>query len=200
MNNMSLEKMLILADENLADAIRNRTINSAKGKIYEKNGYMIYTVGVDNEDGHINGVLCLDDTYAKEALLKADEFFSPMKRNYVVWVRDHGNQELERLLQDKGLEPKRSPGSAGMIIKSKIKTINNPSAPEVKLVDNAERIKDFSVVIKDAFDKPNEVITEMFTENTMLNSYKNKALLIYQSNLPVAAVSMTLSTPTVYII
>lgn len=193
MKDMSLEKMLRLADENLADTIRNRTINSEKGKIYENKGYMIYTIGVDNEDGHINGVLCLDDKYAKEALQKADEFFSPMKRNYIVWVRGHGNQELERILQNKGLEPKRRPGSAGMIIRDKIKTINIPSASEVKVVDTAKRIKDFSLVIKEAFDKPNEVISEMFTENTMLNSSKNKALLIYQNNLPVAAVSVTIS-------
>ncbi|WP_425447411.1 GNAT family N-acetyltransferase [Dethiothermospora halolimnae] len=189
---MKLNSLLKSADKNLAASIRHRINNSEKGKLYETESYMIYTIGVDNKDGHINGVLCFDQC-GEDVIRKADEFFKPINRDYVFWIRDHGDNKLERILKDKGYKAKREPGSAGMIIKEKINAVSIPKGFEIKRVTNSKEVKDFALVTKKSFEKPDIVTEAMFSSDDILISPNTRAFVIYEDNRPVSAVTMTLS-------
>ncbi|KNF07060.1 acetyltransferase, GNAT family [Gottschalkia purinilytica] len=188
-----LDTWLKLADENLAESIKHRAKNLKNGKLYETDAYMIYTVGVDNEDAHLNGVFCLDDTYAEEMLEKANDIFKTMNRNYVVWVREHGNLKLEKILKEKGLKAKREPGSSGMIIKQRIAPVEIPRGFEIKRVTTSKEAEDFSVVVQNAFEKPIEVAQEVFSSVETLFSPNVISYVVYQKDHPVASVTTVVS-------
>ncbi len=193
MNGMQSDKLPMLADKNLAASILHRNINSKNGKLIETDSYIIYTIGIDNEDGHINGLLCLNGDCYEEALEKAEDFFKSMDRNYVVWVRDHADNELEEILKAKGLKPKREPGAAGMAIRHRVEPVNVLEGFEIRRITTSKEVQDFALVTRDAFDKPYAVIKEMFSSHNILVSPKSQAFVVYQNKRPVAAASMILS-------
>ena len=196
MNNLILEDLIKEADKNLAESIRHRILYCKKGTLYETDSYMIYTLGVDNEDGHLNGVLCLNDNCDEEVLKEADNFFGGLNRNYVVWIRDKKDAKLEEVLVKRGIKPKRKPGSAGMIIKERIKIASLPEGFEIKEVTTRKEIDDFAIVVKEAFDKPEKVTKEMVSSDKILISPNTKAFVVYEEDKPVAGVSMVLSGET----
>ena len=187
MQEIKYERYLKLADRNLSEAIRIRARNIYGAKIYETDNYMIYTIGVDSEDGHLNGALCFNDDYSEEMLEKAEEFFKPLGFSYSVWVRDHSDKKLEEMLKSKGLEPKRLPGSAGMIIKNRIENVELPSGFELKEVKTDKEIEDLKTVTKNAFDKTDEVINTMFSSKSILINENVKSFVIYKDEEPLAS-------------
>ena len=193
MNIESIDYWRKKADENLRDAIVHR-INSIEGAIlYQRNGYIIYTIGVDTDDTHLNGGLCLDDDYAYEMVEKAEEFFGELGFKYSFWVRDHGNEKLEKILKYKGYKPSREPGSAGMIIHERIKSVELPAGYTVKEVENKEQIKDFIPIIKEAFDKESYVANKLFSSKEVLIAKNVKSFLIYKGDKAVSAAITVMS-------
>jgi len=193
MNNMDLETLRKMADENLTHSIRHRILHSKNGELQETDSYMIYTLGVDNEDGHINGVLFKNINSYEDGIKRAEDFFKPMNRDYIIWVRDHVDRHLEKILLSKGLEPKRIPGSSGMIIRHRINSISTPEGFQLKEVANSKEVEDFSIVTQNAFDKPNIVRKEMFSSDNILISSSTVAFIIYEKDKPMAAASIMLS-------
>lgn len=182
------------ADENLRDAIKYR-INSIHGaKLYESNGYIIYTIGVDTSDTHLNGGLCLDDDYAEEMVEKAEEFFGELGFKYSFWVRNHGNPKLEQILKDKGYKPSREPGSAGMIIDKKIKSVELPKGYKIREVSSQKEIDDFKPIIQEAFQKEEEVVNRMFSSKEVLIDSNIKSFLIYEGKKAVSSAITVLSS------
>ncbi|MTI67008.1 MAG: GNAT family N-acetyltransferase [Firmicutes bacterium] len=193
MTKLELKTLLKKADKNLLESIIQRITSSKNGKLYKTDSYIVYTIGVDNEDGHLNGVLCFDDNCGKEVLNTANKFFKPMNRNYVIWIRNHADKNLEKILLKEGYKPKREPGSSGMVIKEKIKSVKIPKGFEVKEVKSSKEINDFSLVIKNSFNKPSIVSREMVNGEEILTSSNTKTFIIYEKNIPVAAASMVIS-------
>jgi ribosomal protein S18 acetylase RimI-like enzyme len=188
-----LSTWLTLADKNLAESLINRAKNTNKGELYETENYIIYTIGVDVEDAHLNGALCFDDNYSEEMIKKADEFFEIRNRNYVVWVRDHADCNLERILKERELSPKREPGSAGMIINEKIHKVEIPDGFCVKQVTTLKEVEDFSKVIQSAFEMKPDVAKEMFSSSKILYSSNVISFVMYDKEKPVAAASTVMS-------
>lgn len=185
--------LLKLADENLAAEIKYRVRNVKGGKLYETNNYIIYTIGVEDDDGHLNGTFCFNDEYAEEMLRKADEFFYSLYRSYPIWVRDHADHNLERILKARGLKPKRIPGSTGMVIRNKIEKVDLPPGFEVRRVKTEEDVKAFGYVIKDAFDKSDEVAERMFSTSATLIAPNVKSFLIHKDGEPMSAATTVVS-------
>lgn len=182
------------ADKNLKDAIIHR-INSIKGsKMYQTDGYIIYTIGVDTKDTHLNGGLCLDDDYAGEMVEKAEEFFGELGFKYSFWVRGHGNENLEKILKDKGYKPSREPGSAGMMIQENIKYVELPEGYEMREVKDEKEILDFASITKEAFEKEDSVVNCMFSSREVLVDSNVKSFLIYKGDLAVSAAITMLSS------
>jgi GNAT superfamily N-acetyltransferase len=188
-----LNTWLTLADINLAESIKNRAKNVNKGELYETENYIIYTIGIDNEDAHLNGALCFDDNYAEEMVKTADEFFKVRNCNYVVWARDHADYKLEKILKERDLKPKREPGSAGMMIKEKIDRVEMPDGLNIKQVTTLKEVEDFSRVTQNAFDKQPDVAREMFSSIKTLYSSNVISFVAYEEEKPVAAASTVIS-------
>lgn len=193
MDKTASETLLKLVDQNLAHSIKHRITNSRKGKIHETESYIIYTIGEDNEDGHINGVLCFDDYCAEELFEKAHNFFNSISRNYVYWIRNHKDSCLEEMLKKRGFRAKRNPGSAGMIIKNRVKQKAPSDEVEVRKVGTIEDIHNVSTVIQDAFSKSAAVGQEMFSSKKILISPDAMAYVLYHKKRPVATACITLS-------
>ena len=94
MREKQIDRFRRLADKNLADSIRHQIKTLENVKIYETENYMIYSIGVETKDAHLNGALCLNDDYAEEMMNKADYFFKDIGLSFTVWVRDHEDFKL----------------------------------------------------------------------------------------------------------
>lgn len=193
MTQRNINDYIKLADENLKDSIKHQISNMENVKMYETENYMIYSIGVESTDAHLNGALCLNDDYAEEMLKKADDFFNDLGLDYTVWVRDHADFKLEALLKDRGLTPKRSPGSAVMAIEERIREAELPEGFKVKGVNNRDDIENFAQVIKEAFEKTDIEIEKMYeTEETLVHD-DIIAYVIYKDDEPVSAVMTVIS-------
>lgn len=193
MKEKPIDRQLRLADQNLADTISHQIKSLENVKMYETENYMIYSIGVESTDAHLNGALCLNDEYAEEMLSKADDFFKDLGLDFTVWVRDHADFKLEKLLKERGLSPRRDPGSAVMVIEDRIKEANLPDGYKVKGVNNRKEIDDFAKVIKEAFDKTNQQIEKMYETDETIISEDVISFVIYKDNQPVGAALTSIS-------
>ena len=182
-----------LADQNLADSIKHQMKKIDNVKMYQTEHYMIYSIGVPSTDAHLNGALCLNDDYAEEMLNKAEDFFNDLGLDYTVWVREHADFELEKLLKRKGLSPSRRPGSAVMAIDQRISSAQLADGYKVKGVNSRQEIEDFAEVVKETFDKNQEQIDKMYEEDESIVSENAIAFVIYRNDRPVSSVLTVLS-------
>lgn len=191
-----MKKELQKADENLRESIKLQ-IDAVEGaRMIENENYIIYSIGVESTDPHLNGALCLNDEYAEEMLEKTTVFFEDLNLDYTFWVRDHADFKLEELLQKRGLTPSRVPGSAVMIIKEKIKHAKLPKNFEVEKVIDRFHINDFGKVIEQAFDKTKPLIKQMLKTEEVLIDENIVAYVIYEENKPISAVMTVFSEDT----
>ncbi len=188
MKEKQIDRLLRLTDENLADTIRHQIKTLENVKIYETENYMIYSIGVESTDAHLNGALCFNDDYAEEMLNKADDFFKDLGLDFSVWVRDHADFKLEKLLKARGLNPSREPGSAVMVIEDRITEVDLPEGYRVKGVNNRKEIDDFATVVKEAFDKTQPEIDKMYETDETIIAENVISFIIYKDDQPVGAV------------
>lgn len=193
MSDKQVERLIELADENLKDSIKHQINSLENVKIYETENYMIYSIGAKSTDAHLNGALCLNDDYAEEMLKKADDFFRDLKLDYTVWVRDHADFKLEKLLKARGLNPSRTPGSAVMAIENRITDAELPEGFKVKGVNSRKVIEDFAAVTKEAFEKTDVEIAKMYETDETLVHDNIIAYVIYREDKPVSAVMTVVS-------
>lgn len=191
-----MKRQLKKIDENLRNSIKLQIEAVPSARMLESENYIIYSIGVESTDPHLNGALCLNDAYAKEMLQKAKSFFTELDLDYTVWVRDHADVNLEQLLIDRGLTPNRTPGSAVMIREERLNQNEVPAGFRVEQVTNRKQMDGFAEVIELAFDKTPMLIDKMFeTEPTLIHD-NIVANVIYNENTPVSAVMTVLSKDT----
>lgn len=184
------------ADLNLIKSIKSRAKVVENGEVVENSKYVLFTIGRDSEDGHLNGAICLDDEYARDTMRAADKYFEALGRNYVIWARGDENKELEKLLKQSGYSPKREPGSAAMAIDVKIEGIELEKGHTLKKVESEEERLDFAKVVAESFDKEMELSDHMFGNLSTLNSEDVSAYLIYEGEKPVASALTVISGET----
>lgn len=196
MTNKDLHFKLKLADQNLAASILHRNNNSLHGVSKETQGCILFNIGTDCMDGHLNGALCLDHADPDWVFNEAKNFFSKDDRGFVFWVRDHADRALESYLQAKGYNPVRIPGSTGMMIETPIDMSQIPELPKdiaIQKVAGAKDVEAYAAVIRDAFDKSEDVTGEMFSHVEILTGETAGAWVAYRDHRPIAAATMVLS-------
>lgn len=181
------------ADKNLIASIKTRADKLEFGELVENDKYVIFTIGKEAEDGHLNGAICLDDNYARETLRVADEFFQERKLDYVMWVRGGENLELEKYLRGNGYEPKREPGSAAMVIDRRIEGRLLADAYREEIVEGQKSRDDFARVVAGAFDKELDLASYMFSDKASLTGEGLVSRLIYKGDKPVGAAMTVVS-------
>lgn len=183
-----MESYLKKAHDNLIFTIKNRMKHIKDSILIEKNGYVIFSIGENVLDGHLNGGICLDDTKAEEFLTEIHSVFSPIKRDYAIWVRHNENEKLESILKEKGLKAIREPGSACMVCEEKITLPSIGDKYKLKIVESEKEVKDLEKVVQNAFEKEEDITNIMFNLN-MINNSSTKAIILYdtEENKPVSS-------------
>nr|WP_300003331.1 hypothetical protein [Tissierella sp.] len=198
-----MKALLDIAHSNLRDTIKHRIINISGGKIYETDDYMLFTIGIDTSDGHLNGCLQFNDEAFEETFNSAQEFFKDLEFSYSFWIREGIDQNLEKLLLDLGHEPKRRPGSSIMVIEEQIENASLPEDYLLKSVETDEDIKNFCQVIEKSFDKDPFTVKTMFESRDNLISNNLKSFIIYnkdQDPVSAAITSITKDSAGIYYI
>ncbi|MZQ99709.1 MAG: GNAT family N-acetyltransferase [Acidaminobacter sp.] len=193
MTNKDLNLKLKLADQNLADSIIHRNKHSLHGVSEEAETFILFNLGIDSMDGHLNGVLCLEQTEPEMLFNEAKRFFAQDHRGFVFWVRDHADLKLEAYLKEKGYTPLRIPGSTGMLTEKPIEMPEIPDGVITRKVAGAKELEDYGVVVRDAFNKPTAVTKEMFSHERILVGETVGAWVAYRDQRPVAAATMVIS-------
>lgn len=193
MTNKDLNLKLKLADQNLADSILHRNKLSLHGVSKKAGTYILFNLGIDSMDGHLNGALCLEQTDPDILFNEAKRFFAQDNRGFVIWVRDHADLPLEAYLKEKGYAPLRIPGSTGMLTHKPIELQNIPNGVTIRKVAGAKEIEDYEVVVRDAFNKPADVTREMFSHERILTGESVGAWVAYRDHRPIAAATMVYS-------
>lgn len=192
-SNNDLNLKLKLADQNLSDSILHRNKHSLHGVSKEAETYILFNLGIDSMDGHLNGALCLEQTDPETLFNEAKDFFSKDRRGFVIWVRDHADLPLEAYLKEKGYTPLRIPGSTGMLTEKPIELPKTPEGVVIRKVACETEIEDYEVVVRDAFNKPAEVTREMFSHERILTGESVGAWVAYRDHRPIAAATMVFS-------
>lgn len=186
------------ADRNLAAAILLRSRAAPQGRQRVNEDFILFSLGVDAMDGHLNGVLCLGAPDPEEVLSAARNFFDPVHRGYVVWIRDHHPQDLklEARLRQQGKQALRTPGSAGMRVQTPMTPLAPPPGHRLQIVRDHQDLKAYAKVIQDAFDKPSELCDIMYGSEAALIQENVRALVLYNGNVPVGAATTIRSGDT----
>ncbi|MEF9934661.1 MAG: hypothetical protein RSA01_08500 [Clostridium sp.] len=181
-----MNNVILRADENLIYTIKNRVSNLDKGELIEENGYIIFSIGVSTIDGHLSGGICMDDSKAEDFVEHIFRFFKERGFGFSIWVKDHGNVNLESILKSRGLSPAREKGSPIMVCNKVIDIKPLHEDFYMKKITSNE-IEDFKKIIINAFDKEENVADAMISER-IVNHPDWDGILIYEksTNKPVA--------------
>lgn len=183
-----MDDYLDIAHNNLTGTVRHRITNITSGKIYETDDFMLYTIGIDTADGHLNGCIQCNDDAFEETFKSAEEFFNDLDLSYSFWIREGMDTNLQKLLLEKGYKAKRTPGSSIMVIDKKIEDAPLPDGYFLKQVETEEDIEDFHKVIEDAFEKDPLTVKTMFESKDNLISKNKKSFITYNTDKnPVSA-------------
>ncbi|MBA3716465.1 MAG: GNAT family N-acetyltransferase [Pyrinomonadaceae bacterium] len=185
-------ELIQLADLNLAAMIRHRMKMAPNGLLQEQDGVLLFTIGCPAANGHLNGVLRVnDETDAVKILDRARRFFQPLKRDFMVWVRDERDDDLEQALRDAGFTVDREPGIPCMALQRRLDQVSPSADIELRSVVSAEDVADYAQVMVAAFGMTNEVARAVFGETESLVAPQVAAFIVHHNNVPVAA-AMTL--------
>lgn len=177
-----------IAHKNLKDTIKYRVSNIHDGKILESKDFLLFSIGIPTEDGHLNGCLAFNDDSYERTFNEAKKFFKDLGFNFSFWIRDGIDKKLEKLLEDKGFKPSRRPGSSVMITKTRIENAPLPDGYKLRKIDSLDYAEDLKSVIKESFEKDNKTIDTMFSSKENIISENVKTFCIYNDKgKPVSA-------------
>ncbi|MEA2144711.1 MAG: hypothetical protein QOG59_298, partial [Solirubrobacteraceae bacterium] len=88
------DELLALADLTLAEYLRY--LAAYGGAVEESDGLLLFAGAHRQPNPYRNGALRLDDTLsAEEVFARAGRFFAKHRRGYALWVREHGDADLD---------------------------------------------------------------------------------------------------------
>lgn len=97
-------ELLRLADLTLAEFFRQLARYGPGSRIVEEEGLVLFAGSHGQPNPFRNGAIRLDARLsAEETLARAQRFFAPLKRSYVLWVRE-GEPDLEALCRAREME------------------------------------------------------------------------------------------------
>ena len=122
-------ELLRLADLTLAEFFRQLARYGAGSRILEEDGLVLFAGSHAQPNPFRNGAIRLDERLsAAEALERALQFFAPLKRSYVFWVRE-SEAELDALCRSRSMELVEPDGLPELFLEG-------PPPPRMPLPDN----------------------------------------------------------------
>lgn len=189
------KKYFNIAHKNLRDTIKHRVSNIDGGKMFETDDFLLFSIGIPTDDGHLNGCLSFNDSKYKNTLNQAKKFFRDLGLNFSFWIRDKIDINLEQILKEKGYKPSREPGSSVMITKNRIKDGPLPDGYKLKEIDSLDYAKDLKSVIKEGFEKDKQTVNTMFSSKENVISKNIKSFCIYNDKGKAVSAAITSITP-----
>jgi hypothetical protein len=187
----STEELIRLSDLTLAEYLRYMARYG--GAVNEEDEVLLFAGAHAQPNPYRNGVLRLGAGLAAGPLLdRADRFFGPRRRGYALWVREHGDQDLEELAVARDLhELERLPQ---LVLDHLPDFVPPPDGVKiVRALDERTR-EDYLRVVADAWgmgDLPSRVAAQVFFDPDSLDLPSVAAYVAYYDDKPLAA-AMTL--------
>lgn len=173
---------------NLAATIRHRIQHSHKGRIFEQDGVLMFSIGHSVASGHLNGLLKLNgDAGHAEILDKTQAFFQPLTNDFTVWVRDQIDDGFETALRNSGFVSVREPGIPCMVLHERLASISSPADITLSRVTEEKDAADYAQVMVTAFGLSNDVSQDAFGRKECLFAPNVAAFIARRNNVPVAA-------------
>jgi hypothetical protein len=190
------EDLLVLADLTLADYFHY--LARYGGESVEQDGLLLFAGAHPQPNPYRNGVLRLDASLpADEVLRRAERFFAPRKRSYALWVREHGDRDLESTARTAGLrELERLPE---LVMHDLPAYLPPPDGVELRRATDARAREDYLALVANAWGMaamPRDVAARVFFDPDSLDDPSVVAFVAYYDHLPVSA-AMTLVTQDV---
>ncbi|MGH9848147.1 MAG: hypothetical protein ACREEM_56410 [Blastocatellia bacterium] len=183
-----------LADLNLAAMIRHRMQTTPNSLLREQDGALLFTIERPAANGHLNGALRINaEADAGQVLDQARSFFQLTQPDFMIWVRDEQDADLEQALRDAGFTAIREPGSPCMVLQRRLGPALPSAGTELCRVADARDVADYAQVMVAAFGMTEDVAQAVFGETASLVAPHVAAFIARQQNVPVAA-AMTLIT------
>lgn len=178
------------ADLNLRESIINIGENAVEGELVERKDLIAITVGLDTSESHANAAFSLDDSNPEKVFKEVNNFFKQKNFDYIFWIGEGRNDNMERYLQKLGYEPSREPGTPLMVVNHQLTLPSLEIDIEIKKVESQKEITDFIEVVNRCFKLEEEVAKVMFSSPEVLNGENTAAYLIYHNNKPVSGVQI----------
>ena len=185
------------ADHNLAAAIRYRMQNAPRGRIFEQDGILTFSIGHPVASGHLNGVLRINSEAKPEQLLdQARTFFRSSTSIITFWIREQTDDDLETALQSSGLKSVREPGIPCMILPERLAESPPPENVTLTRVTETKDAADYGQVMTAAFGLSQDVAEDVFGKAQSLSAANVVAFVARRKKRPIAA-SMVIQTGAV---
>ena len=150
---MDPAQLVEASDRALTSFMRHQAATAPAGSFEDDDRYLIFAGGHDYPGTHINGVMCRSpDISAGELLARADAFFTPLRRQYLVWVRQHADADLETELVRRKMWVRPPPdGIAGIAIDQMLEPLSAPDGIDLGVASTDDEFTEFRRLIGDAY-------------------------------------------------
>lgn len=181
------EQLLELADVTLADYLRY--LARYGGTMQEEDGLLLFAGAHRQPNPYRNGALRLDSALpGEEVLRRAAAFFGPRKSSYALWVRAHGDADLEQTAIGQGLrELERLPEMAMFDLPEYLPP---PDGVELRQATDPQAREDYLELVANAWGMtglPRDVAARVFFDPDSLNDHNVAAFVAYYDGVAVSA-------------
>lgn len=184
-------QLTLLADLSLAEYLRHTARYG--GVIHEQDGLLLFAGAHPQPNPYRNGALRLTTQLPAAAVLtRAGEFFGERRTSYALWVREHGDDDLEHAAA--GLrELERLPE---LVLDELPPELPPPDGVELRQATDARTREDYLEVVANAWGMramPLAVAARVFFDPESLDAPNVAAFVAYYDDEPLSA-AMTLVT------
>ena len=180
------EDLTELADKSLAEFLMY--LARYGGVVEERDGFVLFAGPHAQPNPYRNGVLRLDDSISAEMLLEESaRFFAKRPRRYAVWVREHADQDLDRLVNERGytaLDPVPE-----LWMDELSPELPLPDGVELRPATDAQTQQDYLQVVASAWGMgalPHALASQIFFDPESLNVPNVAAFVAYFDGLPLS--------------
>ena len=181
------DELLALADLTLAEYLRY--LARYGGDALDQDGLLLFAGAHRQPNPYRNGLLRLEATLpTNEVLRRAARFFGARKRGYALWVREHGDGDLEQAASTAGFrELERLPELA---LHELPPYLPPPEGVELRRAADAQTREDYLALVADAWGMramPREIAAQVFFDPDSLSVQNVAAFVAYYDGMPLSA-------------
>lgn len=180
-------ELVRLADATLAAYLRY--LARYGGSVLEPDGLLLFAGAHRQPNPYRNGALRLAPAVSPaEVLARADAFFGERRSGYALWVREHGDQELEAQARTRGLrELERIPE---LWLESLPAYLPPPAGVELRRAVDSRTREAYLSLVADAWgmgEMPRHVAADVFFDPNSLAEPGVAAYVAYFDDVPLSA-------------